>query len=593
MKITLRVLRYLGPYRWLVVATYVALFTALGLQLTIPWVLAAVVDRGLVDGNRGYLWRGALAIVGLAALQGAFTYARAYLVQRLAEQVGHDLRRDLYAHLQTLPFAFYDRAQTGQLMSRATDDINNIRGALMMGLRALVLAVATLIAVTIILFRLDALLAAVALSTMPVLVWWSARFGIGVRPFFSRVQEQFGVMTSALQENVAGGRVVRAFAQEAQESARFEAELAELFGRNIAAARRWSLAYPLMLLFSGLGLAGVLWLGGYRVLTGALSIGTLVAFNRYLVLLNEPARWMGFVVSRIARAVASARRIFEILDTKPAVADRPGAIALPNMRGEVAFEGVSFTYPGAKRPALEDVSFVARPGEAVALLGPTGAGKTTLVNLLPRFYDVSAGRILIDGHDVRDLELTSLRAQIGSVLQETFLFGLTVRENIAYGRPDAPFEAVVAAAKAARADDFIRAMPEGYDTILGERGVTLSGGQKQRVAIARALLLDPAILVLDDATSSVDTETEAEIQAVMQTLMEGRTSFVIAQRLSSVREADQILVLRDGRIVERGTHIQLLQRDGFYRELHDLQLRHRADTAALAPAEDLAPTPGS
>ncbi len=589
MKITLRVLRYLGPYRWLVVAAYVALFTALGLQLTIPWVLASVVDRGLVEGNRGYLWRGALAIVGLAALQGAFTYGRAYLVQRLAEQVGHDLRRDLYAHLQSLPFSFYDRAQTGQLMSRATDDINNIRGALMMGLRALVLAVATLIAVTIILFRLDALLAAVALSTMPLLVWWSARFGIGVRPFFSRVQEQFGVMTSALQENIAGGRVVRAFAQEAQESARFERELDELFGRNIAAARRWSLAYPLMLLFSGLGLAGVLWLGGYRVLTGALSIGTLVAFNRYLVLLNEPARWMGFVVSRIARAIASARRIFEILDTKPAIADRPGAVALPDMRGEVAFEGVTFTYPGAKRPALEDVSFVARPGETVALLGPTGSGKTTLVNLLPRFYDVSAGRILIDGHDVRDIALTSLRAQIGSVLQETFLFGLTVRENIAYGRPDASFEAVVAAAKAARADDFIRAMPEGYDTILGERGVTLSGGQKQRVAIARALLLDPAILVLDDATSSVDTETEAEIQAAMQTLMEGRTSFVIAQRLSSVRDADQILVLRDGRIVERGTHIQLIQQDGFYRELHDLQVRHRADTAAVTPADALAP----
>ncbi len=589
MKITLRVLRYLGPYRWLVVAAYVALFTALGLQLTIPWVLASVVDRGLVEGNRGYLWRGALAIVGLAALQGAFTYGRAYLVQRLAEQVGHDLRRDLYAHLQSLPFSFYDRAQTGQLMSRATDDINNIRGALMMGLRALVLAVATLIAVTIILFRLDALLAAVALSTMPLLVWWSARFGIGVRPFFSRVQEQFGVMTSALQENIAGGRVVRAFAQEAQESARFERELDALFGRNIAAARRWSLAYPLMLLFSGLGLAGVLWLGGYRVLTGALSIGTLVAFNRYLVLLNEPARWMGFVVSRIARAIASARRIFEILDTKPAIADRPGAVALPDMRGEVAFEGVTFTYPGAKRPALEDVSFVARPGETVALLGPTGSGKTTLVNLLPRFYDVSAGRILIDGHDVRDIALTSLRAQIGSVLQETFLFGLTVRENIAYGRPDASFEAVVAAAKAARADDFIRAMPEGYDTILGERGVTLSGGQKQRVAIARALLLDPAILVLDDATSSVDTETEAEIQAAMQTLMEGRTSFVIAQRLSSVRDADQILVLRDGRIVERGTHIQLIQQDGFYRELHDLQVRHRADTAAVTPADALAP----
>jgi ATP-binding cassette subfamily B protein len=329
----------------------------------------------------------------------------------------------------------------------------------------------------------------------------------------------------------------------------------------------------------------VLWLGGYRVLSGAMTVGTLVAFNRYMALLAEPIRWLGFVVNRIARAIASGERIFEILDTKPAIAERPGAIALRPMRGDVVFEDVSFVYPGTKRPALSHVSFRARPGETIALLGPTGAGKSSIVNLLPRFYDVTDGRILIDGHDVRDLTLPSLRGQIGAVLQETFLFSVSVRDNIAYGRPDASLDEVVAAAKAANAHDFIMEMSDGYDTKLGERGVTLSGGQKQRVAISRALLLDPRILILDDATSSVDAETEHEIQLALRTLMEGRTSFVIAQRLSSVRDADQILVLGDGEVVERGTHIQLLQRAGFYRELYELQLRDQAEALGAAARE--------
>ena len=587
MKVAWRILGCLKPYWRRVIAVYVALFGALAIQLTIPLVLARAIDDGIVARDEGFIVRAALLIVGLTVLQAVFTFARSYLVQAIAEQVGYDLRNELYHHLQRLPFAFYDRTQTGQLMSRATDDINNIRAMLVMSMRPLVLAIGTFVAVTVILFRTDALLAAVALAPLPFLIWYAVRFGVALRPMFFKVQEQFGAMTSALQENVAGNRVVRAFAQERAESARFEAELEELFERNLRAARRWSFAYPLTLLLSGLGLGAVLWLGGYRVLTGAMSIGTLVAFNRYLTLLNEPVRWLGFVVNRIARAIASGERIFETLDTAPAIAERPNAVALDTVRGEVAFEDVTFAFPGTKRNALERVSFEAQPGEMIALVGPTGSGKSAIVNLVPRFYDASDGRVLIDGHDVRDLSLASLRRQIGIVPQETFLFSVSIHEDIAYGRPDATMEEIVAAAKVAQAHDFIAAMPEGYETEVGERGVTLSGGQKQRIAIARALLLDPRILILDDATSSVDTETEHEIQEALRALMAGRTSFVIAQRLTTVRDADQIVVLNEGRIVERGTHIELLQRDGFYRELYELQLREQEE--AIRAGTDSAP----
>ncbi|MGH2559173.1 MAG: ABC transporter ATP-binding protein [Thermomicrobiales bacterium] len=591
MKIVLRILSYLKPYPGRVALMYLTLFIALAVQLTIPTVLADAIDRGIVDRDEDYLIRAAVLIVVLAGLQGLFTFIRTYISQTLAERVGFDLRNELYVQYQRLPFSYHDREHTGQLMSRATEDINAIRGMLMMSLRALVQAVGTLIAVTVILLRTDLLLAVVALATMPLLIWWSMRFGVAIRPMFLQVQQQFGVMTSALQENVAGSRVVRAFAQERLEAERFEVELQELFDRNLRAVKQWSFAYPMTLLLSGLTLAAVVWLGGYRVMTGVISIGTLVAFNRYLTLLNEPIRWLGFVVQRVARAIASGERIFEVLDTTPAIAERPDALDLRPMRGEVVFEDVVFSYAGSRRQALDGVSFQARPGETVALLGPTGGGKSTIINLLPRFYDVKEGRVLIDGHDVRELTLDSLRNQIAAVLQETFLFSDSVRENIAYGRPDATFEEIVAAAQAAKAHDFIEAMPEGYDTLLGERGVNLSGGQKQRVAIARALVMDPAILVLDDATSSVDAETEHEIQQAMQTLRKGRTSFVIAQRLSTVRTADQILVLRAGKVVQHGTHIDLLRQDGFYRELYEMQLMDEADRPRTDGAVAIEPQP--
>ena len=581
MKIIRRIFSYLRPYPGRVIAIYLALFAALGIQLAIPTVLGRAIDDGIVARDEGFLVRAAVVIVGLTLLQGIFTFIRSYLVQALAEKVGYDLRNELYAHLQSQQFSFYDRAQTGQLMSRATDDINNIRAMLVMSMRPLVLAVGTFSIVTVILIRADALLSAVALIPMPFLIWYSIRYGVALRPMFQKVQQQFGAMTSALQENVSGSRVVRAFAQERAENERFESELQELFERNMHASKSWAFAYPLTLALSGLGLCAVLWLGGHRVISGSMTIGTFVAFNRYMTLLNEPVRWLGLVVNRIARAVASGERIFDTLDTKPTIQNRPDAIDLRPMRGEVIFEDVSFTYVGTRQKALDAVSFTAEPGTVTALVGPTGAGKTTIINLIPRFYETTNGRVLVDGHNVRELTLESLRSQIGIVLQETFLFSVAIRDNIAYGQPDAAIDDVIAAAKAARAHEFISAMPQGYDTEVGERGVTLSGGQKQRIAIARALLLNPRILILDDATSSVDTETEHDIQSALRVLMTGRTSIVIAQRIATVEHADQILVFDRGRIVDRGAHLELLQRSGFYRDLYELQMQ---TTAEAAPA---------
>ncbi|MDQ4044541.1 MAG: ABC transporter ATP-binding protein/permease [Chloroflexota bacterium] len=579
MNTALRILSYLKPYWRRMIVVYIALLIAVAGQTAIPLVLGEAIDRGVANGDTTFLWQSALFLIGLAVLQGGFTFVRSFHLNVLAERVANDLRNQLYAKFQGLPFQFYDQAQTGQLMSRATEDILQIRGMLLMGLRAVPHGLALLIIITVLLLREHVLLALVALSTTPVLLFWSFRFGVTIRPMFLKVQQQFGVMTSTLQENVAGGRVVRAFAQEAPESNRFEEELESLFQRNVRASNHWSFHYPLTLAMNGLSIAGVVWVGGYLALTGQVSIGTLVAFERYTALLNEPVRWLGFVVNRVARALAAGERIFEVLDRKPAITDSPDAKPIEAMRGEVRFEHVSFAYTGGHGDALDDVSFEAHPGQITALVGPTGSGKSSVVNLIPRFYDPAEGRVLIDDIDVRDIKLASLRSNIGVVMQESFLFSMTVRENIAYGQPDATDEDVIAAAKAAQAHDFITRMENGYDSLVGERGVTLSGGQKQRLAIARALLLNPRILILDDATASVDSETEHEIQTALRTLMAGRTSFVIAQRLTTVRDADQILVFEDGRITQRGTHDELLAQEGFYRELYELQMKDQEEAA--------------
>ena len=588
MKIGLRILHYLKPYWKRVVLVYAALLAALGFQMTIPDLIGRAIDHGVVDRDGTYLRNIALLIIGLAILQAVFTFIRSYGTNVLAENVGNDLRNDLYAKFQELPFQFYDRSQTGQLMSRATEDINYIRSMLMFAVRALVQAIGMMVIITIIMLKTNLWLGLMALSTTPFLAIWALHFGVRIRPVYFMIQQQFGSMTSVLQENVAGGRVVRSFAQERAESQRFEEELEELFQRNMRAARKWAFNYPLSLALNGLSLAGVIWLGGYMVLTGRMSVGTLVAFERYTALLNEPIRWLGMVVQRIAQAFASADRIFEILDTKPAVTDSPNAKPMDNMRGVVKFDHVNFRYRGGRSEALHDVTFEAVPGQITALVGATGSGKSSVISLIPRFYDATDGSVTIDGVNVKDIQLSSLRSNIGIVMQETFLFSVTVGENIAYGKPDATQAEIEAAAKAARAHDFIMRMPEGYDTVVGERGVTLSGGQKQRLAIARALLVDPRILILDDATASVDSETEHEIQHALRTLMADRTSFVIAQRLSTVRDADMILVFADGEIIQRGKHDELVAVEGFYKELYDLQLRDQEDALRelTAPPND-------
>jgi ATP-binding cassette subfamily B protein len=441
-----------------------------------------------------------------------------------------------------------------------------------MGLLNLLNVVALVAGTTVILFAMNWRLAALSLATFPFLLLIIVRFSGTIRPAFMQLQQELGTLNTLLQENLAGVRVVKAFAREPYEAKRFQAQNVNLLSQNLQVARVFATNIPVIGIVSSLGTLAILWYGGGLVIAGQLSLGELVAFNTYLLMLLMPMRMLGFLVSMLARASASAQRILEVLDVRSEIADAPGAVSLPPIQGRVCFQDVSFRYFGGEY-VLKNINFEARPGQIIALLGATGSGKSTIINLIPRFYDATEGSVTIDGHDVRWVTVESLRRQIGIVLQETTLFSGTIRDNIAYGSPQATMEGIVAAARAARAHDFIVSFPQGYDTQVGERGVTLSGGQKQRIAIARALLLNPRILILDDSTSSVDFETEHLIQEALEGLMQGRTSFVIAQRLSTVRRADSILVLENGRIVARGTHQQLLEESPVYAEIYNRELR--------------------
>jgi ABC-type multidrug transport system fused ATPase/permease subunit len=577
-----RVLGYLGPYRWQLVFAYVSLFIALTAQLAVPKLIQYVIDDGIAPGESNIVMLGALLIVGATALQAGFTYVRSYLFQALAERVATNVRSHLYEHMLLLPFAFFDTSQSGQLMSRATEDVNSIRRFMMFSLRMAIYSVSMLVVISVILFREHARLALLSLMVMPVLAFTAIYFATHVRPMFSRVQQQFGEMSSVLQENLAGTRVVRVFAREDDETAKFEHSLQTLYDRQLETIRYYSFFFPFMQLLSSVSLALILWYGGRQVLNGTMTIGTLVAFNIYLTMLAMPIRQLGWIMNSVARAIASGERIFEIIDTRPAIRDAPGARDIDRPQGDVRFENVSFAYPHAPTPALHDINVQARPGDVVAIIGMTGSGKSSLVSLIPRFYDVSAGRVTIDGIDVRDITRSSLRQCVSIVMQESFLFSTTIRDNIAFGAPNATQEQVERAARTARAHDFIMATPDGYDTVLGERGVSLSGGQRQRIAIARALCNDPRVLILDDATSSVDTETEYEIQQAFRSAMEGRTTFIIAQRVSTLKDATEILVMEHGRIVERGTHQSLIQQAGIYARLYELQLKDQEEFVQVA-----------
>ncbi len=573
MRPLFRLRHFIGRRIWNLLLAYFALGAGLALQLTMPRILQYAIDDGLTAGNHEVLTRAALYLIGAAIGLAICLHFRVYLFQSFSELVAFDIRQELFMHLQRLPASYYDAHQTGQLMARATEDVNNIRVMLFAGLRTIVLFFGMLIAASILLVRIDPTLALVSLASMPLLLVASVKYENGVRPIFVSIQRQFGVMTTALQENIAGARLVRAYAQEGRESAHFSGEVRTLRDQNIKASRYWAVANSALYFTAGISFVIVIWLGGRRVIAGDLSVGSLVAFSAYLTLFSEPVRWLGMVANRLARASASSARIFEVLDTPPSIVDRQDATPLDVSEGEVCFESVGLTYSGQRTAALTSIDLVAPGGARIGIVGKTGSGKSSLIGLLWRQHDPSSGRIVIDGQDIRGVTIASLRASVGSVTQEPFLFSLSIGENIAFGRPDASLEEIVAAAKAARIHDFVTSLPAQYDTEVGERGVSLSGGQKQRVAIARTLLQNPRILVLDDATSSVDPETESEVRAALANLMAARTTFIIAQRLESVRSADSIVVMDDGVIVDQGTHDELVARDGVYRRIWNIQSR--------------------
>ncbi|HRF46903.1 MAG TPA: ABC transporter ATP-binding protein [Anaerolineales bacterium] len=534
------------------------------------------------DGAPQALLNAAIAIVIFAALRGVFAFLQTFWAERNSQGVAFDLRNDLYAKIQRLSFSYYDQNQTGQLMIRATDDVEKVRLFLGQGLVQLVGAVVLLTGTLVVLFTTNVALAWTAIWILPVALVLFMVFGIVSQPLFGVVQQRLSALNTILQENLAGIRVVQAFTREKQEQAKFQTAADQLLNQQITLSRLFTFLFPLVFLVANLGQATVLYFGGQQIITGTLTLGQYQEFSLYLVYLFFPIAQIGFIITQLGQAGASAGRIFEILDARSDVVDKPDAIELPAVNGQVTFEDVTFRYFGGGEPVLKDVSFTAEPGQTVALLGATGSGKTTIINLLPRFYDPTQGRIRIDGHDLRDVRLDSLRAQIGIVLQETTLFSGTIRDNIAFGKPDASLDEVIAAAQAAAAHDFITGFAQGYDTPVGERGTTLSGGQKQRIAIARALLLDPRILILDDSTSSVDLATEAVIQAALDRLMVGRTSFVIAQRISTVMHADQILVLDKGQVVARGTHAELLEDSPIYAEIYNSQLVGQSGSQVVA-----------
>ena len=513
-----------------------------------------------------------IAIVIFAALRGVFSFLQAFWAEKNSQAVAYDLRNDLYAKIQNLSFSYHDKNQTGQLMIRATDDVEKVRLFIGQGLLQLVGAVILLSGTVIILFTSNVSLAWTAMPILPIAIVVFIVFASLAQPMFSKVQQKLSHLNTVLQENLAGIKVIKAFTREKEEHAKFEKAADATMDQQIAVSRLFTFMFPFVFLIANLGQAAILYVGGKQIIADALGLGAWQEFSLYLIYLFFPIMMFGMIVTQMGQAGASAERIFEILDAKSDIVDKPDAIQLPDVTGTVKFEEVTFRYFGGGEPVLSKVTFEAKPGERIALLGATGSGKTTIINLLPRFYDPSEGKITIDGYDLRDVTLDSLRSRIGIVLQETTLFSGTIRENIAFGKPEASQEEIEAAAKAAAAHDFIISFPEGYNTHVGERGATLSGGQKQRLAIARALLLNPRILILDDSTSSVDLNTEAQIQKALDKLMEGRTSFVIAQRISTVMSADRILVLDKGEIVAQGKHASLMESNAIYAEIYNSQI---------------------
>ena len=570
--------------------SYVGFAAAIGFSLAIPFIIAKSIDRVVVideDGIQtvtdtarstvlyafpdGLLWL-ALALMGASMLRGLFDFSRIYTTDSLAQKVAYDLRNKMYDKLQHLSFAFHDKEHTGDLMSRCTADVEAIRRFVTMGLLRSIEIGLRIIGFTCILVLINWQLALISLAFVPFLVFRSTGVVQKMRLSWTRVQEIMGQSVTILQENLSGIHVVKAFAAGEHESKKFASKARELREAHYESERLQGVNSAWMSFYFTVALGLILWYGGLQVIGGSLTAGGFTMFLLYLNQLTFPIRMTPFIMNSFSRAVSSGQRLFEVLDARSPVEDKPGAKEMGRAEGYVRFDDVSFSYDH-QAPTLRHVNISVPPGSVVALLGAPGSGKSTVVSLLPRFYDVTHGHITIDGKDIRDFTLASLRRNVGIVQQDVFLFGATIRDNIAYGVLDAPFEDIVRAARVAQLHDHITSLPDGYDTWVGERGGTLSGGQRQRLAIARTILIDPPVLVLDDSTSSVDVETERLIHKAMAGVMKGRTTFVIAHRLSTVREADIILVLKDGEIVEQGNHRELIRRGGIYQNIYELQLR--------------------
>jgi len=604
-----RAIRYLGHYRSLAILPYLFLVIATTAQLMVPRMVRNIIDavtQGAIanaliprlgsipdavqsriftalsitkeqlfyyyDNAERLLINAGVARLIFAIVRGLFAFLQTFTAERNSQSVAFDLRNELFAKIQNLSFSYHDRTQTGQLMVRATDDVEKVRLFIGQGLLMAVGALILLSGTLIILFTTNLRLTLVALPILPLALIMFLVFGAVSGPLFIKVQARLDRLNTILQENLAGIKVVKAFTREKSEQVKFKQAADSLMNQQITVSRLFSFLFPLIILVASVGQTIVLYYGGRQIFGSTLTLGEWQEFSLYLVYIFFPMAMLGMIITQMSQASASAGRIFEILDAESEVKDKPGAIVLPAVEGHVVFENVTFRYFASGEPVLKDIDFQVKAGQTVALLGATGSGKTTIINLLPRFYDPSQGYITIDGYDIREVTLDSLRSQIGIVLQESTLFAGTIAENIAFGRPDATLEEIQAVAKAAAAHEFVLAFPDGYDTPVGERGATLSGGQKQRIAIARALLMNPRILILDDSTSSVDLTTEAQIQEALDKLMKGRTSFVIAQRISTVMNADLILILDKGQLVAQGQHEDLLETSELYAEIYTSQL---------------------
>ena len=569
-----RLVGFLRPYRWSLWISIVLAVASQAITIALVWVTGSVIDRAIVPEQRDELWTLIWIIVGLGVAKALLMVGRRFISGWQALGVEFDMRNALYSHLVRMSFGFYDRHQTGQLMSRATVDLQAVRFFLGYGLIFFFQHVLTIVGVTAVMLYLDWRLALISLAVTPFIIALAYRYSHVSHPILRDVQQKMADVATVAEENIVGVHVVKAFAQEEGEQRKFGARSEAVFERSVEANRQRAIYVPLLSFVPLIAQAAVLLVGGWMVVRNSLTVGDFFRFNIFVTMLIMPLRMLGMWIGQAQRATASGERIFQVLDEPEEVTDRPEAVELPAGPGHVRFEAVSFGYD-PERLVLEEIDLEIAPGRTVALIGHTGSGKTTVAALVSRFYDTTEGRVTIDGHDVRDVTLASLRGEIGVVAQDPFLFSTTVRENIAFGAPWAEDEDVERAARLAQAHEFIAELPQGYETVIGERGITLSGGQRQRVAIARALIVDPRVLILDDATASVDATTEALIRNGLREAMEGRTTLIIAHRLSTIALADELVVLDSGRIAARGTHDELLATSPVYREIYEHGLLER------------------